>query len=304
MPLYDVEFSNGATFQAHDQEALEQALKGVEFEEVVPDENQLLNLPVAGLQIVQSCDILESTWLDRAMIDPILSQNADGLWTLSVYRQGEYGEFEMPYISSEIILADAELGLIVVLISYHGTDAYGPKRDRRVQKGQFYRYYRQLPTSSWEQIPWRLINDDLRTLIIETVEESGPPWAKRPGKLQAERNPPAKPVTMTSYKVVRLIDGRFWSLYDPTQEYVIGERLKQTAKPHHGGGYFSYPTLEMGTDYLASCVRFIPFHAEVETPEVALLECEIGGRVINYGHKMASTYLCPVRVLQVMCVEE
>jgi len=102
--------------------------------------------------------------------------------------------------------------------------------------------------------------------------------------------------------VVRLIDGRYYSLYDPTVEYVLGKRMKQLAKPKHGGGWFSYPTLEKGTEFLASCVGAMPFHVEVVTPMLALLECEIGGRIIDYGHKFASTYLCPVRVLEVCFV--
>jgi hypothetical protein len=39
------------------------------------------------------------------------------------------------------------------------------------------------------------------------------------------------------------------------------------------------------------------------TPQLALLEVEIGGKIINYGHKLASTYLLPVRVLEVREVE-
>jgi hypothetical protein len=151
-------------------------------------------------------------------------------------------------------------------------------------------------------IPWGLLNDEVRQLVISKVEEHGPAWAKKPGKLQSERKPPTKPVTMTSFKVVRLIDGRYYSLYDPTVEYVLGKRMKQHAKPKHGGGWFSYPTLEKGTEFLTNCVKSIPFHVEVITPMLALLECEIGGRIIDYGHKFASTYLCPMRILEVRSV--
>ena len=75
---------------------------------------------------------------------------------------------------------------------------------------------------------------------MSVVKEQGPSWARSPGKLQVERNPPAKPVTMTTYKVVRVMgDGDYFSLYDPTVEYVLGERLKDPAKPNHRGGFFS-----------------------------------------------------------------
>lgn len=263
----------------------------------------LLDLPVARLQIVQANDVVTAGWLDRSMLEPKLAQNADGLWVLTVRRQGEHSKFSMPYIGSEIILADPELGLVVVLIGYHGsqTEKYG-RLGYMTQKGQFYRYYRQEATGDWVAVPWRLLNDEVRQLVITTAEEHGPAWARKPGKLQSERKPPTKPVALTSYKVVRLIDDRYYSLYDPTVEYVLGKRMKQPAKPKHGGGWFSYPTLEKGTSFLASCVEALPFHVEVVTPMLALLECEIGGRIIDYGHKFASTYLCPVRVLETRAV--
>jgi hypothetical protein len=260
----------------------------------------VLDLPVAKLQIVQSSEVVKADWLDRSMLEPTLTHNADGLWVLSVRRQGAHSQFEVPYIGSEIVLADAELGLIVVLVGYHGsaTEKYG-RLGYMTQKGQFYRYYRQEETGDWKQVYWRNLNDELRSFIISTVEEHAPSWARKPGKLEAERKPPTKHVTMTTYKVVRLIEGRYYSLYDPTQEYVLGERLKQPAKPKHGGGFFSYPTLEKGTAYLTSCVECIPFHSDVATSQLAFLEVEIGGRLINYGHKMCSTYLKPIRVLEI-----
>src|SRR6266568_3907264 len=269
------------------------------IEEVMPEEDRgvsitsLLDLPVAKLQIVQSSDVLKESWLQRPMLEPTLAQNADGLWVLSVRRQGEHSKFEVPYIGSEIILADAELGLVVVLIGYHGseTEKYG-KLGYMTQKGQFYRYYRQQASGVWEQVKWAKLTDGLRLLIITTVEEQGPSWARKPGKLSDERKPPTKRTALTTYKVVRLIDGRYFSLYDPTIEYVLGERMKQIAKPKHGGGFYSYPTLEMGMEFLAGCEVELPFRRDVETPQIALLECSVGGRIINYGHKMSATYLC------------
>lgn len=275
-------------------------------EEVTPEEEQnvsitsLLDLPVAKLQIVQSSDVLKESWLERPMLEPTLAQNTDGLWILSVRRQGEHSKFEVPYIGSEIILADPELGLVVVLVGYHGsvTEKYG-RLGYMTQKGQFYRYYRQESDGSWKQVKWAKLNDALRLFIILTVEESGPKWARKPGKLADERGTPTKPVTMTTYKVVRLINERYYSLYDPTVEYVLGERMKEPAKPKHGGGFYSYPTLEMGTTYLEDCIESIPFHGEIETPQLALLSVEIGGKLINYGHKMCSTYLRPLEVLEI-----
>jgi hypothetical protein len=274
-------------------------------QEYLPVGASLLDVPVATLQIVQASDVVKDRWLDRALLEPTLAQNADELWVLTVRRQGTYGQFDVPYIGSEVLLADAELGLVVVLVSFHGAEPakYG-KRGYFTQKGQFYRYYRQEATGDWQGVAWRLLTDDLRHLVITTVQAHGPVWARLPGKLQAERKPPTKPVTLTSYKVVRVRDdGRFFSLYDPTQEYALGQRLKEPAKPRHGGGFYSYPTVEAGAEYLTDCVVSVPFHRDVATPQLALLECQIGGKIINYGWKLASTYLLPVQVLEVRDVE-
>lgn len=282
-------------------QTLEITIQPIEFTEVQPGCLIILqSLPEAQLQIVCAPDPIEDAWPDRGTIEPTLSQNADGLWVLSVRRQGEYGKFEMSYISSEILLADP--ALVVVLIAYHGTEPYGPKRNRHVSKGQFYRYY-QPSFCGWQQVAWRQLNDDHRRLVTQTVEEKAPAWAASPGKLQSERKPPTKHVTMTTFKVVRVIEGRYWSLFDPTQEYIIGERLKQQAERNHGGGFFSYPERHAGIAYLTNCVRSIPFHSEVHTPELALLECEIWGKTIDYGHKLCSTYIRPVKVLELRSID-
>lgn len=261
----------------------------------------LLDLPMAKLQIVQAPDVVKEDWLERAMIEPTLTQNADGLWLLSVRRQGEHSKFDVPFIGSEIVLADAELGLIVVIVGYHGsqTEKYG-RLGYMTQKGQFYRYYQQQASGDWQQVEWRTFSDEMRQLIIDLPR---PKWARSPGKLKAERKPPTKPVKMTTYKVVRLIDGRYYSLYDPNVEYVLGERLKQSVRKGHNGGYFSYPTREMGKNYLTSCLACMPFHPEVVTPQLALLECESWGKSIAYRNKWCSTYIRPMRVLEVRQVQ-
>lgn len=205
----------------------------------------LLDLPVAKLQLVQAGDVVKDQWLHRALLEPQLVHNADGLWMLTVRRQGEHSRFEVPYIGSEIILADAELGLVVVLVGWHGTtpEKYG-RLGYLLPKGQFYRYYQQATDGTWSQVLWRQLNDALRALILDAVKEHAPDWARSPGKLQAERKPPAKPVTMTSYKVVRVIDGRYFSLYNPEQEYVLGQRHKEPAKPKHGADSTRIPRLK------------------------------------------------------------
>lgn len=256
----------------------------------------VLDMPVARLQIVQTGEIVREGYPTRPDVEPTLAQNSDGLWLITVRRQGEHGKFGVPYIGSEILLADAEMGFVVVLVAYHGTETYGRKKNLRVSKGQFYRFYRQIETGEWQRLNWQKLNDETRQMVLDLEK---PEWARKPGKLSTERKPPAKMVEMISYKVVRLINGKYFSLYQPTQEYIIGERVKQRAKPGHAGGFFTFPTSEMGVKNLEIWTRCLPFHDEIETPELALMEVEIGGRIINYGHKLASTYLCPVRVLEI-----
>lgn len=277
-------------------DVIEVAIQASEAPEVITP-TSLLDLPVARLQIVQSSEVVKSDWLDRAMLEPTLAQNADGLWVLSVRRQGEHSKFEVPFIGSEILLADAEFGLVVVLVGYHGssTEKYG-RLGYMTQKGQFYRYYQQQSDGSWNRVAWQAFNDDLRQLVIDLPR---PQWARVPGKLKVERKPPTKSVKMTTYKVVRLIDGRYYSLYDPEVEYHLGEKMKQPAKKNHRGGFFSYPTKKQGEDYLTHCLTSMPFHEEVVTPQLALIECEAWGKAIDYGHKWCSTYLLPLRVLEV-----
>jgi len=263
-----------------------------------PPVSPLLDLPLARLQVSRAEEPVTAPYPTRPDVEPTLLQNADGLWTLAIKQQGEYGKFEVPYIQSQLLLSDPESDLVVVLISYHGTEAYGPKRYRRVSKGQFYRYYWQQP-GGWHRVLWQKLSDAWRTLILEITQEQAPAWARPPGKLSSERRPPAPACQMIAYKVVRVIEERYFSIYDPTQEYVIGERKRQRARPKHRGGFFTYATELAGLEYLDSCVSFMPYHPEVAIPALALLECEIGGRIIDYGHKWASTYLCPMRVLEV-----
>ncbi len=99
--------------------------------------------------------------------------------------------------------------------------------------------------------------------------------------------------------MVRLIEGRYASLYDPTRTYVLGQRVKEPARPKHGGGFYSYPSREQATVYLTECLQALPFHPEVATPALALLECEVSGHLISYGDKIASTVLRPLRVLEI-----
>ena len=46
------------------------------------------------------------------------------------------------------------------------------------------------------------------------------------------------------YKMVSKIKGKYYSVYQCTQEYIIGEAMYQKAKAPHKAGYYVYPTIE------------------------------------------------------------
>lgn len=256
--------------------------------------------PDTMLQIVQAEESIDPPWLTRDHIAPVLSR-IDGISTLVMRCQGEYGKFAVPYIATHILCNDAEQGLVVVLVSYHGAsvEKYG-RIGYKTQKGQFYHYYRCI-AGGWQQVSWRDFNDETREYILEIYRERAPGWARVPGKLASEHKPRARVAEAIAYKVVRVIGGRYFSIYNPNIEYILGQRLKQAAKSGHTGGFFSFPKIEMSTEYLASCMRSISLEIP-ETDALALLECEIGGRIIKYGGKQASTYLCPIRVLEMRAI--
>jgi hypothetical protein len=256
----------------------------------------IIDLPTTTFQVVQSSDIVTDEWLTRADVEPHLEQNQEGVFILSIINQGEFGMFEVPYIFHQLVHADESL--VVVLVAYHGTEPYGRKSNKRVTKGQFWRYYQCDDNGVWCQVIWKQLNESERQIVLAAKEEKSPAWAKVPGKLQAEYGKPGKAQTRTmSYKIVRVIDGRYYSIYKPDEEYELGKMKVQQAKPKHRGGYFSYPDAELIMRVFEEKHLF-SYRYYTEPMTVALLECEIGGRMIEYNNgKWASTYLRPLRVL-------
>lgn len=258
----------------------------------------VFDLPTTTFQIVQSSTIIEEPYPSRSDVEPQLVQNADGLYILTIYSQGERGKFDMPYISNHIVYANDEL--IALVTGYHGTEAYGRRKHKHVQKGQFWRFYQRIDDGIWEQIDWKHLGDETRQIILTAQQEHAPSWVRVPGKLKAEYNKPSKRTKTTAYKLVQVIDGRYYSIYDRSVEYMLGEQKKEAAKPGHRGGYFSYPTQDRVLELFHNKQLF-PYQCYREPLQVALLECEIGGRIIEYGNgKLASTYLKPISVISTL----
>lgn len=259
----------------------------------------LVDLSAAGLQITQASDEIEAAWLDRSMLAPVLEHKEDGSWVLSVRNQGAHQKFEKVFIGSEIILADEDL--VAILVGWHGNnpEKYG-RLGYLTQKGQFYRYYARLG-DVWGCVKWQHLSDELRLRVIDAVRNNGPAWAKSPGRIG--RRQTYAPDHFTTYKVVRLIKGRYYSLHQPDLEYTLGQQYKQAARPAHKGGYYSHGTLAEGMEHLRLCAEVpVSFSTRASTPNVALLECKAGGRLIEYQGKWASTFLMPVKEVAVMVV--
>jgi hypothetical protein len=262
----------------------------------------LFDMPAATLQVVQSSELVENTWPARADVEPQLEQNADGLYMLSLRNQGVHGKFELPYIGSTVVYVDEEL--LAVLVAFHGTDTIKLRRPTRYvvsSKGQFWRFYQKIDDGVWQRVEWRHLNDELRQVVLQACSEKAPEWAREPGKLRAEYASPkrssGKRVTTISYKLVQVRDGRYFSIYKGDEEYHLGEWKHELARPNHRGGYYSYPHPEQVVELFQSRKLF-PRNAYQEPLQVALLECEIKGKVIEYDNgKWSSTYLRPIREL-------
>jgi hypothetical protein len=257
--------------------------------------SSVLELPITTFQIVQSQNVIEDSWLTRSDVEPKLEQNQEGVFILTVYAQGEHGTFEIPYISYHLVHVDEEL--VAILVAFHGTEAYRRKRDRRVTKGQFYRFYQRDDNGIWSRVNWKQLDEESRKTVLAAIPEQAPAWAKVPGKLEEEYGKPNRPVKTISYKLVRVIDGRYFSVYKPDEEYEIGKLKVQQAKKHHGGGYYSYPDAKVLLQLFHDKMLF-SYRVYKEPLQLALLEVEITGRIIQYSNgKWASTFLRPLSVL-------
>ncbi len=263
-----------------------------------------LHLPaVTTFQAVQSSEIITGAVLWRSDVEPKLEQNAEGVYILTLHNQGAYGSFEVPYIAHHILHADDDL--VAILVAFHGTQGvYGRKTDRKASKGQFWRFFQKNDDGIWNRVNWKQLNDETRTLILVDYQASDLSWAKAPGKLSTDYRTPRRAKTKTiAYKLVQVRDGRYFSVFQPEEEYILGKLKTQQAKSRHRGGYYSYSSQERLLELFHES-RLFPYRCYRQPMELALLECEVGGRIIEYHNgKWASTYLRPLAVLSTfLCV--
>lgn len=252
------------------------------------------------LTIQTSGGVPDSTYFRVGSCEPDL--DADGA-TLTIYdgdgsRRSSWGA---PGVTSTVVLHADDL--VAVHVGFH----------HKHGGGQFWRYVRPVSDGArWERVGWAALDDEDRQRVLDAVADGkAPSWAKAPGKLRSERRVAARE-TQTAYKIVRISDdGRYVSAYDGVTEYALGKRLAERARPDHGGGYYSYPSAD-GVEERFWHGALLPERCYVPGARYAVLEVEIGGRVVVYGGdeyfddmgvlretpiKLASTYLTPRRVL-------
>lgn len=195
-------------------------------------------------------------------------------------RRSSWGQ---PGVGSTVVLATEDLVAIHVGFFHK----YGG--------GQFWRYYR-LEGAVYTHRQWKDLSDEERLLVLDGYGDAAPSWAKVHGKLRADYRKPVLS-TLSGYKLVECVDGSYYSVYDRKTEYVPGKRLVEKALDEHNGGYYSYLDPDGVEQRFLDGILF-PLECYERSMELALIECEISGRMIFYGHKIASTYLRPLRELK------
>jgi hypothetical protein len=233
------------------------------------------------LQIITSTGVPDGTYFRVSSAEPVLKDDTLTIYDGQGHRRSSWGA---PGVTSTVLLnTDNLVAVHVGFFHKHGG-------------GQFYRYYRQ--NGAWQQVIWAKLSDDERVSVLSAYEDRAPNWAKFPGKLRIEREIPMLN-SRTTYKLVELVDNtRLFSVFDGKTEYVMGKRMVERAVAEHGGGYYSYPSIE-GVEQRFNNGSIFPQRCYRDPMTLVLIECEISGTILEYENgKLASTYLKPVKIVK------
>jgi len=97
------------------------------------------------------------------------------------------------------------------------------------------------------------------------------------------------------YKVVAVENGKYLSLFDGTTEYKVGERVVQTAKRGHKGGFYVFENFE---DCMEGDVA-LPSNAALKyCTQRAILYVAFGGKIVRYKNKIAASWVRPLCVIE------
>lgn len=228
----------------------------------------------------------DDTYFNTKSAQPELERNEEGQQVLKLVNgQGTRRSWGAPGVTSTVVLEAADL--VAVHVGFY----------HKHGGSQFWRYYRLSEGQEWQEVTWAKLSDPERERVLIAYEDRAPSFAKEPGKLRTSYAKPAL-TTYTTYKIVEVVDGKYYSVFDGKTQYAMGKRLAEKAVSEHGGGYYSYPTAE-GVEAAFQAGTLFPSHCYDNPMTLALIECEISGTIINYqGRKFASTYLRPLGELK------
>lgn len=95
------------------------------------------------------------------------------------------------------------------------------------------------------------------------------------------------------YKSVAVIDGRFYSIFDGTTEYVLGQEMKQPARQGHNGGYYVYRSVDEAEEVN------VPSSSKLKDAPRAILRIKAEGQYCVYSNgKLAFSRITPLEILQ------
>lgn len=234
------------------------------------------------IQVKYSNDVPDSTYFTTGECEPRLVEDA----LICYDGKGSKRGWGAPGVTSTVVFQSTDL--IAVHVGFH----------HKHGGGQFYRYF--AVNGEVKQIEWKSLDDDTRAAVLEAYEKNAPNWAKTPGKLRSQyQTAQPKANLFTAYKIVRVEDDKFISLYDKTTTYEIGKTKVQASKPDHEGGWYVYRTEEVKAEYLAGNIINTP-----KSGKKALIKCECWGNRVGYDNgKISVTYCKPVGVIEVFEVE-
>lgn len=237
------------------------------------------------MKIQTNSNVPDYTYFAMSDVSPEYNPDTD---TLTVYNgEGTRRSWGRPGVESTIVFRGRDL--IAIHVGFH----------HKHRGGQGWHYFQQ-EKDSWQKVSWGSLSDKDRKKILAR-ENKAPSWAKSPGKLRTERRTPSQN-TITAYKLVKIVEGRFVSLYDQNTVYELNKRLADKAQSDHEGGYYAYPTIE-GLKRSWGDKSLVPKECYEDVEKLALLEVELGGRTIEYGRKIAATYIKPLRLIETIEIE-
>jgi hypothetical protein len=242
------------------------------------------------MKILTSANVPDSTYFRTGDAEPTI--NEDGSVTV-LDGEGSRRSWGKPGITSTVVHEDCDL--VAIHVGFH----------HKHGGGQFWRYYTTDGTKT-RQVTWASLPDSTRQKVLDAYNAKAPGWAKVPGKLRTNYAKPSA-TKRTSYKLLTVDGEALRSLYNG-EEYTIGKRKAEAVAANagendwgdviHAGGYYSHPTAEQ-VKALWSAGSLVPADCVHSVKAVALVECEISGRVVKFPNgKLASTYLTPVRIVE------